>query len=312
MNNIGKIRRVPLREVWKHEARNFSSWLEDNIELLNELIGIELANPEREKSAGAFNVDILAEDDQGHSVVIENQLEKSDHDHLGKLITYVSAFQAKTAIWIVAEPRPEHIQAITWLNESLTTNFYLIKVEAIRIEESPAAPLLTLIVAPSEESKEVGITKKDIAEREILRHRFWTGLLKISATKTKLHSNIAPTKNHWIGTGAGKAGLSFNYIVRQHDAAVELYIDRGKELDNENLEIFDKFYSEKEEIEKFMGCCLSWERLEGKRACRIKKKINTGGYRDDEADWEKVQIQMVQAMIQLENTLRPLIIKLST
>ena len=172
MSYIGKLRRVPLREVWKHEARDFSLWLEENIELLNELIGIDLANPEREKSAGAFNVDILAEDDQGNSVVIENQLEKSDHDHLGKLITYVSAFQAKIAIWIVAEPRPEHIQAITWLNESLTTSFYLVKVEAVRIEDSPAAPLLTLIVSPSEASKEVGIAKKEIAEREILRYDF--------------------------------------------------------------------------------------------------------------------------------------------
>lgn len=311
MSYIGKLRRVPLREVWKHEARDFSLWLEENIELLNELIGIDLANPEREKSAGAFNVDILAEDDQGNSVVIENQLEKSDHDHLGKLITYVSAFQAKIAIWIVAEPRPEHIQAITWLNESLTTSFYLVKVEAVRIEDSPAAPLLTLIVSSSEASKEVGIAKKEIAEREILRYDFWKKLLQISATKTKLHSNITPTKHHWIGTGAGKAGLSFNYIVRQHDAAVELYIDRGKELDSENLEIFDKFYSEKENIEQDMVSPLSWERLDGKRACRIKKQINIGGYRNDEADWEKIQIQMIEAMIKLEKALKPFINKLS-
>ena len=109
---IGKIKRVALREVWKHEALDFTQWLQDNIDVLNEVLDIELSNPEREQSAGAFNVDIIAEDDSGDPVVIENQLEKSDHNHLGKIITYLVAIGAKTAIWIVADPRPEHVSSI--------------------------------------------------------------------------------------------------------------------------------------------------------------------------------------------------------
>ncbi len=96
---------MPLREVWKREAHNFTQWLEENIDVVNEVIDLDLANVEREKSAGAFSVDLVAEDASGNAVVIENQLGRSDHDHLGKLITYLTAFDAKAALWIVAEPR---------------------------------------------------------------------------------------------------------------------------------------------------------------------------------------------------------------
>jgi hypothetical protein len=137
---IGKIQRVPLREVWKHEALDLTKWLQDNIEVLNEPLDLSLSNAEREQSAGDFNVDLVAEDEDGSLVVIENQLEKSDHAHLGKLITYLTAIGAKKAVWIVAEPRPEHVAAITWLNEGAAAAFYLLKIEGIRISGSDPAP----------------------------------------------------------------------------------------------------------------------------------------------------------------------------
>ena len=140
---IGKITRVPLRQVWKHEAYDFTQWLQDNVDVLNQVLDVDIANLDREQAAGSFSVDLVGEDDAGNSVVIENQLEKSDHDHLGKLITYMTAFDAKTAIWIVSDPRPEHIAAISWLNESTDNSFYFMKLEAIQIGESEPAPLLT-------------------------------------------------------------------------------------------------------------------------------------------------------------------------
>ena len=109
---IGKIERVPLRDVWKHEAYHFTQWLEDNIDVLNDVLDLTLSNPEREQSTGSFNVDLLAENEAGNPVIIENQLEKSNHDHLGKVLTYLVAFSAKTAIWIVSNPRPEHEKVI--------------------------------------------------------------------------------------------------------------------------------------------------------------------------------------------------------
>ena len=144
---VGKIERLPLRDVWKHEARYFTTWLEENVEVLNDVIDLGLTTAQREQSAGSFSVDLVAEDEQGGTIIIENQLEKSDHDHLGKVITYLTMMQAKAAVWIVADPRPEHIAAITWLNsEVASADFYLLKVEAVRIGLSAPAPLLTLIV----------------------------------------------------------------------------------------------------------------------------------------------------------------------
>lgn len=307
---VGKLRRVPLRDVWKHEAFDFTAYMRDNIDVLNDAIDRNLSSPESEQSAGTFSVDLVAEDEAGNPVVIENQLGKSDHDHLGKLITYLTALEAKTGIWIVADPRPEHVGAITWLNESSANSFYLLKLEAVKIEESEPAPLLTLIVGPSEESREIGKTKKELAERYLIRENFWTGLLERAKEKTKLHANISPSRESWIAAGAGKSGLIYSYVIRQHNTNVELYIDRGKDSDEENKAIFGELAANKDEIEEKFGGPLEWQRLEGKRACRIKKQLDIGGYRDDEK-WPEIQDTMLDAMIRLDKALKPHIAKLN-
>ena len=157
---IGRIQRVALRKVWKHEALDFTKWLEENVDVLNEATGLQLSGVEREQAVGAFSVDLIAEDEDGRPVVIENQLEKSNHDHLGKLLTYLVGIEARKAIWIVADPRPEHVGVVTWLNESSSADFHLLKLEAIRIGDSEPAALLTQIVGPSEEARKAGATKK--------------------------------------------------------------------------------------------------------------------------------------------------------
>src|SRR6266576_3366972 len=131
--NIGKLERVPLREVWEHEAYDFTQWLQENIDVLNTALDLNLVNVDREQAAGSFSIDLVAEDEGGGTVIIENQLEKSNHDHLGKLITYMSALGAKAAVWIVSDPRPEHVAAVAWLNESSSADFYMVKVEAVKI-----------------------------------------------------------------------------------------------------------------------------------------------------------------------------------
>lgn len=306
---IGKLKRVPLREVWRHEAHDFTIWLQGNIDVLNDVIDLTLASAEREQSAGKFSVDLVAEDDAGNPVVIENQLEKSNHEHLGKLITYLTAIGAKVGIWIVSDPRPEHVGAISWLNESSGADFYLLKVEAVKIGDSPRAPLLTLIVGPSEESREVGETKKELAERYTIRLRFWTELLKKANAKTKLHANISPGQHGWVGTSAGISGLGLNYGIRKNDATVGLYIDRGKSAEEENKAIFDKLFKSRDAIEEAFGDSLLWMRLEGKRACFIDKQIALGGYRD-EAKWPEIQDAMIDAMIRFAKALKPHIAKL--
>jgi Domain of unknown function (DUF4268) len=303
---VGKIERVALREVFKHEAYSLTTWLEGNIDVLNDALGLELVSVEREQAAGSFSADLVAEDASGNTVVIENQLERSNHDHLGKLITYVSYMEARAAIWIVSDPRPEHVRAISWLNEAAPADFYLVKIEGIRIGGSVGAPLLTLIVGPSKEAREVGEAKKDRAERYQIRYRFWEQLLERAKGRTKLHSGISAKEYNWIAAGAGMRGLAFNYTVVQHGATAELYIDRGQGNEEDNQRIFDRLAEHKSEIEATFGGPLSWERLEDRRACRIAARFSAGGYRD-EARWPEIQDEMIDAMIRLEAALRPFI-----
>jgi hypothetical protein len=298
---IGKLTRVPLRKVWNHEALDFTTWLEENTDVLNEILELNLVSVEREKSAGDFSVDLVGEDDAGNTVIIENQLERSDHDHLGKVLTYLAALDAKAAVWIVAQPRPEHVKAIAWLNEATSTPFYLVQVEAVRIGDSPPAPLLTRIVGPSEEARAAGAARKEMSERHEIRYRFWTRLLEAAKAKTKLHAGISPGAYNWIGTGSGVRGLNLNYAVRQHETQVELYIDRGDA--DENTATFEHFLSRQPQIEAEFGASLEWQRLDGKRACRIRHQVEAGGWRD-EARWADVIDASIDAMIRLEKALR--------
>ena len=298
---IERITRLSLRTIWKHEANDFTKWLCDNIDLLSEIIGVEIINPEREQSTGNFNVDIKAEDSSGDTVIIENQLEKSDHDHLGKIITYLAAFEAKTAIWIVSEPRPEHIKAINWLNEGDNNcDFYLLKIEGIKIGDSKPAPLITKIVGPSEETKAVGKIKQEDSERHKLRLKFWTLLLERFKAKHNLFSAISPTKDNWIAAGAGKRGLAYTFWITQGGVRIELRIDRGKDAEEENLKIYKSFLSHKDAIENSFGSSLIWDESEGNRMCAIRKTFENGGYRKPESDWSEIIEEGIVTMMNLE------------
>ncbi len=303
MNGIAKLQRVPLREVWRHEAYDFTQWLEENIDVLSDAIDVNLVNVEREKKTeSTFSVDLVAEDEAGNIFIIENQLERSNHDHLGKVITYLTAMQAKAAVWIVAEPRPEHVAAINWLNESSSADFYLLKVEALRIADSPPAPLLTVIVGPSEEGKSVGRSKQELSARHHIRHRWWSEL--VQHPDATLHRHISPGKYTWIAVGSGVRGVGFNLGVRQNQSSAEIYIDRGKGMNHENLSIFDQLYTKKDEIEASFGGPLGWERLEGKRACRIRAPVE-GGYRNPEEEWRAIHGRMTDSMNRLAQAVRP-------
>lgn len=301
---IGRIERVPLREVWKKEAKDFTTWLYDNLEVLAEELDMDLTADEKEKSVGSFSADITAEDASGQKVLIENQLEKTDHVHLGQILTYVSNLDAKIAIWISSDPRPEHVTAIEWLNESSSgVRFYLIKVEAYRIGQSEPAAKFTIVTGPSEKTEIVGGEKKEMAERHKLRYDFWKTLLERSKQKTNLHSNISPCIYHWIGAGSGVRGLGFNYVITFKFGQAELYIDRGKGCDEDNKKIYDKLFSHKDEIEKDFGGKLRWERLDDRRASRISTRIDIAGLGDQEK-WSELQDEMINAMGRLEKAIK--------
>jgi len=165
--------------------------------------------------------------------------------------------------------------------------------------------LFTLIVGPSEETKDVGQTKKEIAERYGIRKRWWSTLIELSSKVNKLHAHITPGEYSWIGASSGVRGLNLNYVVTQDECKAELYIDRGKDAEEETKSIFDQLFANKAKIDEAFGDALSWERLEGKRACRIRHTQSGGGYRTPEERWPALQDAIIQDMDRLEKALRP-------
>lgn len=286
--SIQKIKRVPLRELWRKEDKDFTKWLEEHIDFLNDAIGFDISIESREEKVGPFKVDLYGEDNFGNKVIIENQLEKTDHNHLGQLITYLTNLGANIAIWICKEPTEEHIKAIDWLNEVSPDDisFYLIKLEAIRIgDESPAGPLFTIVKRPTTEKKQIGLEKKEYAQRHVFREKFWTQFLAEINKKNSLFANISPSTDNWIGIGMGRGGFNLNLVISKKYARAEIYINRGEM--EENKKAFDSLYALKDEIEKEFGGKLTWERMEDNVTSRIKHQLD-GVNITNEEDWPKM------------------------
>jgi hypothetical protein len=299
--NLGKFEQVDLRTAWKHEALDFTKWLaqEENLSQLSDEIGIEIESPQTEVSVGSFQADILAEDQDGNKVIIENQLEPSNHDHLGKLITYASGLQARTIIWIVGDVKDEHKQAIDWLNlhTDSDTSFFAIKMELWKIGDSPPAPKFQIISKPNDWTKAVRTSTGGAqpSETKLLQMQFWNKFKDSTAnTRTTLRLQ-SPRPQHWynlaIGSSAAHIGLTIN--TQDKTIGCELYIPREKKM-------FAVLASHKEAIEKEFGEQLEWMELPGKKASRIKVSRdadieNEGGW-NDYFNWLKQKAEGFQAV----------------
>lgn len=303
---IGRMEEVPLRTLWAHEERGFSVWLSENLDLLGEAVDLELGNAVREKQVGRFSLDLLVETGDGTQVIIENQLECTNHDHLGKVITYLSNLEAKVAIWIASEARDEHITAIRWLNEftPADTAFFLVKLTAYRIGNSPPAPLFTLLARPSEMVQQIGDQKKEVARRHVERRAFWTQLLdRAKARNVLTHAQRSPSADSWLPAGAGiQAGVSYTYNIWTDSASVDLWFQNPSAETNKRL--FDAYFARREEIERHFGAPLLWERMDERRASRIRFDISSGGLRSPEDEWPALQDEMIDAMDRLSRAIK--------
>jgi hypothetical protein len=153
---FGKIKKLNPRDIWPKEAKDFTPWLADNIGSLGEALGMELGLTDMEAAVGDFSLDLLAKDlGSGHTVIIENQLTQTDHDHLGKLLTYAAGYSASTVVWIAEVVRDEHRQALEWLNQRTDedTQFFGVVIEVFKIDDSKPAYSFKPVVSPSEWQK---------------------------------------------------------------------------------------------------------------------------------------------------------------
>ena len=268
LGNLHKVK--DLRSVWKNEAYDFTKWLskEKNIAILSNEIGIEIEVIDTEVPTGSFSADILAlESGTDNKIVIENQLEKTDHDHLGKIITYASGHDAKTVIWIVKDVREEHRQAVDWLNEHTDSeiNIFLCRIELWKIDNSKVAPKFQIISSPNNWTKTVKRTGKDkYSATQMLQYSYWEQLsYEIDDNYPKLKSHKPYPQNFYnlyLESNLAHISLVVNTVKKR--LTTQIWIEDNKEL-------FDFFYQYKDEIEKNMGIELEWARLDNKKASRI-------------------------------------------
>lgn len=302
---IGKLDYVNIREIWRHEAVDFTTWLANNMDYLSDALGFTLNFLDKEKQIGSFTVDIFCEDEQGNSAIIENQLEKTDHSHLGQILTYAVGLAAKTVIWISPDPRIEHMEVIEWLNEvtPVDMSWYLIKLEAVKIDVSPVAPLFTVVAGPSQERKETGKVKKDEAERHQKRIQFWEGLLPVLNEKTNLFQNISPSRDNWLAVTTGVPGLYYYITIRMDSATLKVVagIPKNREA---NKKLFDYLYERKDEIEETFGNELNWRRTDNRISSRIEYDIESCKLRD-ESTWKRGYILIADTLIKLDAAFRP-------
>ena len=285
---LGKLTRVDLRNYWKHEALDFTRWLAEpeNIALLSDEVGIGIQIIQTEASVGRFNVDILAEEENtGRKIIIGNQLEMTDHSHLGQLITYAAGLEAEFIVWIVRDGREEHRQAVDWLNEHTDehVNFFLVTVELWKIGDSPPAAKFAVISRPNEWQRSVRTSAQDgdLTDTKTKQLEFWQQLKEYASTRHPELKLRSPRPQHWYDISVGRADCHVSLVAdsREDKVRCELYIPDSKAL-------YQVFLSRRSEIEKELGLqeSLEWQELPGKKASRI-RALHDFGF-SDAGTWE--------------------------
>lgn len=284
--SLGKLKKVELREGWKHEAIDFTKWLaqEENLLLLSNEIGFDIKLIQTEAKVGSFNVDILGEEENtGHKIIIENQLEITDHDHLGKIITYASGYDARIIIWVVKDVREEHRHAIDWLNENTNEEigFYLLKIELWQIADSPLAPKFEIISKPNDWAKAVksSVESTELTDTKIKQLQFWDSFKSYAKqTNTTLRFQKSYPQ-HWtnISLGNSDCHIALTINSRENLFGVELYIP-------DNMDLYLELVGKKNQIENELNEKLEWMELPGKKASRI--KVSYTGDFEQEKNWE--------------------------
>lgn len=305
MSAIGKLVEVNVRELWKHEQYDFSNWLarEENIEYLNEILGLTLVEVDKEVYVGPYRCDLVAKDEtSGIKVIIENQLEGTNHDHLGKIITYASGLDAKVMVWIVKEAKQEHRAAIEWLNNNTANDisFFLIEIHAYKIGDSEPAPKFEVIEKPNDFVKRIRVKSddSDLNRSQSERLFFWEQFNQIVASRGKPFNLRKATTDHWydIAIGSRDAHIAIDLVNKNGRIVVQLYISDSKEL-------FERLSCDKAAIEEELGLKLIWDRLNGKKASRIKFYIEGLDF-NDHSNYDALMNRTIDVAVRMRDVFK--------
>ena len=274
-SEMGRLERVELRKVWKSEAGDFTPWLanEDNIKLLGDAIGVDLEVEAQEKNIGPYRADILCKDTgTGQWVLIENQLERTDHPHLGQLITYAAGLDAATIVWISRRFTEEHRAALDWLNEIVPEDirFFGIEMELWRIGSSPTAPKFNIVSKPNDWTKPSGELRSrfstELTETRKFQLEYWQDFRKLMEDRGGLVRPVKPAPQHWLVFSIGRSGFFLYTVVnvRNSRIGVQLVIQGPNAKAHYNL-----IAGQREEIEAEVDERFQWRELADKKESQI-------------------------------------------
>lgn len=272
---LSRLKRIPLKDYWEHEALEFTPWLaqKENISLLGEAIGRELVVEAQEKAVGPFQADILCKDTlcDDHWVLIENQLQRTDHTHLGQLLTYAAGLRTVTIIWIADQFTEEHRAALDWLNDITDDSFtfFGIEIELWKIGDSPMAPQFNIVSKPNDWSRSVrasAAASKELTATKQTQLAFWTNFTDYMERQGSIVRCRKPQPQHWMNHPIGRAGFLINSIasVEGGEIRAEFIIDH-----KDSKEYYALLEEHKEEIDREIGDDPIWYNVEGVRNCRV-------------------------------------------
>ena len=303
MDTLGKLEEITdLRTVWQNEATEFTPWLaaDENISLLADAVDLEIAVEETESNVGDFHVDIFATDAiTGRRIIIENQLEDTNHDHLGKLITYAAGKSAEIIIWIVKHAREEHRAAVEWLNNNTDERigFFLCEIKLYRIGDSAPAVKFDVIEKPNDWTKELRKVES-VSETQQERYNYWVAFQDYAFQKKLFAKNFKrrkPSTDNWFDFSIGSSAcvIRLTQIRQRNELGAELYIHNSKDL-------FRALHAHKDAIESETGLTFDWRELPDKKASRIviSKQVSF----DDETAQAEQFDWLIDVMLKLKKT----------
>ena len=313
MVNLGTIEQVDLKQVWPHEARDFTPWLADNLDNLGEALGLRLKLKGTEVPVGPFYLDILAREmDLDKPVIIENQLEVTDHTHLSQLLTYAAGFDAYAIVWVTRDFRDEHRKALDWLNDRTDedTQFFGVAVEAWQIDGSRAAPHFRVVVAPNAWSKgrvkRSGRVGSEVSERGEAYRSFYQNVVDVIRNDHQFTNRTVGAPRAWMSFASGFPGIQYNpcFVFRRNIVRVEVHISTGQREENKRL--FDALFERKDSIEiQLTGeGWWEWERLDDGSACRI-SIVREGRIDDSSEILERTKQWIVDRLLAFKRVFGP-------
>ncbi len=320
--SLGRLERVELREAWTSESSHFTPWLaqEENLRLLGEAIGIELELESQEKEVGPFRADILCRDTATDNwVLIENQLERTDHTHLGQLLTYAAGLNAVTIVWIAKRFTDEHRAALDWLNErtDISINLFGLEVELWRIGNSPIAPKFNIISQPNDWSRTVqraAAGTNDMRPIKQLQLRYWTAFKEHMESVSSVVRCTKPGAQHWMNHPIGRSGVHLGSVVsswssetnrKGGEIRVELYLDGPRaKLELAALERC------RGELEGTLGFPLTFHDREGNVQARIYTRKDADY--QDEALWPEQFAWLRDRLERMYKVFKPVMLDLKT